>query len=354
MKQFVNGKIPPSKLPGFTLVELLVVMAIIGLLIGTAFSALLMFRRNDMRDSARTLNSLLRAARIYAMTYNVEAGVVYSLDYPFSREPDGADVFMPLFDSIFPDPEQLSFETAMGVRVVRAAAVMYQIPSAMNIKPEFPDEVTAGSPNYKLETENHQAIFWSGTFVPAPKQGWFVPLHNGFALHLVEPPNEFNAWAGTPQAAIGVPLYKLDRNLPTYDIRKRNYLVDYDRSMEYWEKWQPTDTILKPSLEKIGMIPVYVYLPPIEAVKDEQGNMNYVFDPTQVRPMLAHVFNPDGSLKTRYQIKERYRMVVAPDPTTAPEERVAVAVGIGGVEVYNAIGVTIEINRATGRVKVVL
>lgn len=66
---------------GLTMVELVVVMAIIGLMAAIAipsFTRMGLFSGNELQDSAREIYTLLRAARAYAGTYNVDAALVYS------------------------------------------------------------------------------------------------------------------------------------------------------------------------------------------------------------------------------------------------------------------------------------
>lgn len=342
---------------GWTLIELLVVLAIISLLVAVSVPVTRMFTRNDLRDASRTIYTLLRAARMYAATYNVEAAVVYSLDYPFTADAAGVDQLEPLFDSILTDPGQRPLEAPLAVRAIRSAAVMYRLPDALNARPVEIEGVGAGDANVKRPNDGLlEAVPWrqAPTFVPAPGIGEFVALPQGYSLLLVEPVSQLAMRQPTPEAALGVPVYQMDRGLGSYSPEKRYYLLDYNREMEYWERWDPATNDARPSLEKIGMRPVHVYPLPMESVRigDTQA-YRFEYDPALIRPMIAHVFNPDGSMNTRlqYQNKERYRLLVAPDPDTYPEERIiTLPDGMGG-EIYEAAGIIIEINRATGRAK---
>ena len=67
------------------MVELVVVVAIIGIMAAVAiptFARMGLLWRNDLQSSARELYTLLRAAKIYAGTYNVETAVVYTTYNP--------------------------------------------------------------------------------------------------------------------------------------------------------------------------------------------------------------------------------------------------------------------------------
>ncbi len=339
--------------PGWTLLELLVVIAIIGLLAVISIPITRMFSRDDMRAAARTLHTMLRAARMYAMTHNVETAVIYSLDYPFERAQDGSGYFEPLEDTILTDPAQLPNLVPLTVRAIRSAAVMYRLPDDFNAVPAFPDGIAVGPADRTWENDLAQAVSWrgTGTFVPTPNAGEFVALPDGYVMPLVEPYDDsFGQYAGTAEAAMGQPLYAVDWGLPNYDPITRAFLVEYNRQMESWGAWVPGDNKLSPSLDKIGMRPVYVYPRAVDIVQQPDGVLRPAFDRSLIRPYIAHVFNPDGSLKVRVQGKERYRMMVAPDPETVSEERVLEIPDPGNADIvrFTATGITIEINRSTG------
>ena len=87
------------------MVELVVVVAIIGLMAAIAipsFARMGLLWRNDLQASARELYTLLRAAKIYATTYNTETALVFSTYTP---------------------------EGSIASANLRAAAVMYQHPA---------------------------------------------------------------------------------------------------------------------------------------------------------------------------------------------------------------------------------
>lgn len=123
--------------PGFSLVELLVVLAVIGIIGGISIPILRMFSQNDLQRGARELHTLIRAARVYAATYNVNTAVIYQLNT------------VPMDDTIQRQP----------ARSLQAAAVVYQLSAEMGP--------------------------YRGKYVPAPKFGAeFRPFVQGHALLL--------------------------------------------------------------------------------------------------------------------------------------------------------------------------
>ncbi len=133
---------------GFSLVELLVVMAIVAILMGISIPILRMFSQNDLDRGARSLYTMVRAARVYASTYNVKTAVVYQLD----QDPANSAVM----DSL----------RRQSVRVLRGAMMLYQLPENMG--------------SYK------------GLYVPTPQgDGEFTPFLQGYAVLLDVPPTDF-------------------------------------------------------------------------------------------------------------------------------------------------------------------
>jgi len=129
---------------------MLAVMAIIGVLAALAipaFTNLGAFARSDLSLTARNLYSKLRAARIYAETYSVNAGVVYSLDNWIDPPLPNTGLREPIVDTL---TDQVS-------RVIVAAAVMYELPSGP----------------------------YSGTFVPVPgREGNFESFRDTAVVYL--------------------------------------------------------------------------------------------------------------------------------------------------------------------------
>ena len=81
----MGAKLDIRRAGGLTMVELVVVVAIIAIMAAVAipsFARMGLLWRNDLQASARELYTLLRAARIYASTYNVETAVVYTTYRP--------------------------------------------------------------------------------------------------------------------------------------------------------------------------------------------------------------------------------------------------------------------------------
>lgn len=141
---------------GFSLVELIVVLAVIGILTGISIPVVRMFSQNDLQRGARELNSLLRGARVYASTYNVNTAVIYEIA-PF-----------PVDDTIL----------GQTVRVLSGATVVYQLPK------------DAGTS-------------YAGLYVPTPEFGGdFHPFLPGYCVLLQEPPDSYDQPPSAPTYSV--------------------------------------------------------------------------------------------------------------------------------------------------------
>lgn len=140
---------------GFSLVELIVVLAVIGILAGISIPVVRMFSQNDLQRGVRPLTSMLRAARVYASTYNVNTAVIYEI-------------------ASFPD-------TILGqtVRVLSGATVVYQLPAPIPSTNQYPDEIK------------------KRYYVPTPSFGGeFSPFIDGYCVLLQEPPAAYDKFSG--------------------------------------------------------------------------------------------------------------------------------------------------------------
>jgi prepilin-type N-terminal cleavage/methylation domain-containing protein len=108
---------------GLTLTELIVVMAIIAVLAAVAvpsFVRLGFGARDEVNRSASELYSMLRAAKLYAVTYRVNTAVVYNLDNYQSAATNPANT---------PGLAAAITDTVTGglARTITGAAIMYQL-----------------------------------------------------------------------------------------------------------------------------------------------------------------------------------------------------------------------------------
>lgn len=142
---------------GFSLVELIVVLAVIGILAAISIPVVRMFSQNDLQRGVRPLTSMLRAARVYASTYNVNTAVIYEIA-PF-----------PVDDTIL----------GQTVRVLSGATVVYQLPAPIPSTNQYPDQTK------------------KRYYVPTPSFGGeFSPFIDGYCVLLQEPPQTYDGRPG--------------------------------------------------------------------------------------------------------------------------------------------------------------
>ena len=272
---------------GFSLVELLVVMAIVAILMGISIPILQMFSQNEMDRGARALYTMVRSARVYASTYNVRTAVVYRLD----SDPAGK----PVMDSL-----RLNGPNA-SVRVLRAATVLYQLPSNMG--------------SYK------------GLYVPTPDYGGeFQPFSPDYGVLLDVPPQNYQ--------------------MPPVQTPAFSYGIAEDPSSGANIGW-------------LGMSWVRQYDGPVEpgTTADENSKvwlMGHVFDP-------GGRLEVGGSNATT----QRFSVLYAPMPDRPVADRTWSSAEINDTMIsawwgktnpddlpqMGLIGIPIEIYRSTGRVR---
>ena len=292
---------------GFSLVELIVVLAVIGILTGISIPVVRMFSQNDLQRGVRPLTSMLRAARVYAATYNVNTAVIYEIA-PFSYKKNAAGSY-----EITPFPAD---DTILGhtVRVLSGATVVYQLPK------------DAGS--------------YAGLYVPTPEFGGdFRPFIPGYCVLLQEPPDSYDR----PPSGLNNGLkYNVTGDPPPDGPDYKPFF------------FQAADAGTK----DLGMAPVRTYMryiDPQPAVREAEFNS----DDTEF--YLGHVFDGKGTLLAD-EDKQRYSVLFAPLPDEPREERMwstktfddlDLNLWKSGVEqgTMGYQGQEVTIYRSTGRIK---
>lgn len=323
----MHGKYRESR-AGFTLVEVLVVLAIVALVSAIAIPGLAKlgaFSRDEFKRATQDTYSILRAAQLYATTYNVNTAVVYSMDH-YSPAEAGDPYIAPenevgtdLGEPISVDARITDSLTGAPVRQIEAAAVMYELSSTMGPL--------------------------AGRYVPvAGELGEFRPLPQGMSILLISPEPE-----------------DIDTTDPTNPIFGE-YYAEFDFS-------NYRSSALVNRIGRLGMsrITAALGLPQALAGPDLYAFAN---DPTlyQTEKFPAHIFRPSGRISmpdfgapecSAGCGGERFSLYIAPTADRPLDERLVqpelidlVYTDTNGVVRSNLRYKEIQIFKSTGRIAV--
>ncbi|MBL7645330.1 MAG: prepilin-type N-terminal cleavage/methylation domain-containing protein [Candidatus Hydrogenedentes bacterium] len=317
---------------GFTLVEVLVVLAIVALVSAIAIPGLAKmgaFSRDEFKRATQEVNSVLRAAQLYATTYNVNTAVVYSMDNYSQEEATLADT-LPVADPSDEDPGDpfravaspiVDSLTGIPVRQIEAAAIMYQLPSTMgaNLRDKF---------------------------VPIPGDlGEFRPLPQGMSIALQSPEPE-----------------NIDTTNPSNPVYGALY------SEFGWSNYRSTATINRVGDGGMKRITAALGLPPAltggELFTLATNPANYTEE-----NFPAHVFRSSGRLDSPQFgfecgsgancARERYSLFITPSADRPLDERLVQPenpdlsyLDSNGVEQSNLRYREIHIFKSTGRIAI--
>ncbi len=288
-----------KKKQGFTLTELLVVMAILGILIATVVPSMVRFYKNatdPVKQSARSLSQIMQVARMYAITYHVNTGVVYKDDY----------VPVPLTNVA---GEQGIVTGSFTLHALVGASVMYEISRSNN---EGFDDIRNrfGFPES-----------WSSFYVPIESRsgyGGYMDFGGETILTLVD----FRNLEGVvePIPILYSLIDKCGNNLPT--------------------------PVATPDLLGLRI----VNIPLLDLEGSPSASAAYSGEECEINrntKWFAHIFSPGGRLLPSGQTKERYTIGFV-DITNA--EPVIAQANFQGQMVTHRISL-LNLYRATGRVQ---
>jgi len=312
-----------------TLVELIVVLAIVAIITALAVpgvARLGAFSGDEVPRAAREVFQMLRAARIYAATYNVPTAVVYSLDnWTAPQARFGVNNNQPVNPPIPGNEITLDSITGQPVRYIRAAAIMYALPGS---EERFLTELGEIVPFDEREEAD--------AFVPVPgSEGQWKALDEDVAV-LFNDPDSFQPVYQSPLARYSVDADGINGTPSLGMFMGAPVILDYDRLAELSDPANPGSL-----LERLA----------------------------QFDRFPAHIFGPDGRLRPTAggQPLERYTFLVGPRPDQPLEVRLInsnledpIFTADNGDQLYfvdnqgnlNFRAVPIEIQRSTGRVKI--
>jgi prepilin-type N-terminal cleavage/methylation domain-containing protein len=300
---------------GYSLMELLVVIVIIGTMAAVVIPTFLnmgYFSRSEMPRSARDLYAFLRAAKIYAATYRVDAGLAYGVALKL--------------DSV----------TGQAVETIDAAAMIYKMPKEVRERCTFPGGASAQA----SQRINEYA------FVPVTgehEQGMFRPLVNrtGVLCENLLPQGD-NSLSKTLRSVRIYQVAYLGRNPTTGEAQ-------YEATLVTPSVLDDSDTALLNGLP--GRLQYLAALPAgkkyIEYIPDltgppEEGNIMDLRYP-------AHVFTSSGRMDTGDAAGERFPMYIGYAPHADPVERYVTDPPTAD----NARKIELDFYRGSGRVAIV-
>lgn len=306
----MHGKYRESR-AGFTLVEVLVVLAIVALVSAIAIPGLAKlgaFSRDEFKRATQETYSILRAAQLYATTYNVNTAVVYSMD---NYSPVEAATGIPEAPAA---PVRDSF-TGQTVRQFEAVSIMYQLPTSMP----------------SLLNGNQNPL--KGCYVPIQGElGEFRPLPQDMSILLYNPEN-------------------LDVSDPMNPVYRAYY---NDENASNLSASAAINNLWRLGIGAIDIAPgIPEALAPLELDSYLSNPANVV-----ISKFPAHVFRPSGRLVASTDI-ERISLYIAPasdrpleDRLVQPEVPSLLYTGSDGVVRSNLRYKEIHVFKSTGRIAV--
>ncbi|MCC6144035.1 MAG: hypothetical protein IT368_09530 [Candidatus Hydrogenedentes bacterium] len=287
------------------MVELLVVMAIVAIVAGVALPGIVRLinnSRDEMSRSARTLYTMLRAARIYAAANRVDTAVIYRLDNAWQSSDPAQWMVNPTIEEVnnnFGGSLQRINDTLTGnsVRVGEAIAVVRKLK---------PEELT----RFGMSTDADR----------------FVPV--------VSEEGNFESFPGDMRLLFAVPgqIYLAVNQVRYPNATDSPPLVDDQAKLGM----QPIDVdfLAKPETQTDGSVRMIDHQPSVD-------NVTFRFP--------AHVFEPSGALDVPGSAQERFTVLIGPRPDAPVEERY---VDPDNTAIEGLRTIPINLYRSTGRVEI--